>query len=457
MSLSIVILAAGKGSRMKSRRPKVIHSLAGRPMLQHVVDTSRKLDPDQIIVVVGHEADQVRQAMSGQPLSFVEQAEQLGTGHAVMQCNTTLRPGNDILVLYGDVPMIRLETLRRLVQQGLQENAVALLSFLAKNPTGYGRIIRDHNQQVIAIVEEKDATDEQRKITESNSGILYIKGNEYRALLSKLDSSNAQAEYYLTDVVKHAVHAGHKVSSVVCEDESELLGVNNQNQLAQIENLYRQQHATALMEAGVKLSDPARIDVRGELITGMDVEIDVNCIFEGRVELGDDVVVQSNCVLKDCVIGAGTIIQPMTVIDQSEIGRKNDIGPFARIRPETRTLEKAKIGNFVEVKKSQIGTGSKVNHLTYIGDTEMGARVNVGAGTITCNYDGAYKHKTIIEDDVFIGSDTQLVAPVRVSESTTIGAGSTITKDTPEGQLTFSRAKQVTISGWIRPSKNKQG
>jgi bifunctional UDP-N-acetylglucosamine pyrophosphorylase/glucosamine-1-phosphate N-acetyltransferase len=455
MSLSIVILAAGKGSRMKSRRPKVIHKVAGKPMLQQVVDTSRQLKPDQIIVVIGHEADQVKAAMADQALVFVEQSEQLGTGHAVLQCNNELRPGNDILVLYGDVPLITLNTLEQLVAQGQQDNAVALLSFMAENPAGYGRIVRDHQGQVTAIVEQKDATDEQLQINESNSGILFIKGREYRELLANLDANNAQGEYYLTDVVKHAVEAGHKVSAVVCESENEVLGVNNQRQLAQIEGILRQQKAEALMDTGVKLVDPKRIDIRGELITGQDVEIDANCVFEGRVVLGDNVSVSANCVLRDCTIGAGTVIQPMCVIDQSDIGSNNDIGPFARIRPETRTLDKAKIGNFVEVKKSLIGEGSKVNHLTYIGDTEMGANVNIGAGTITCNYDGAFKHKTIIEDDVFVGSDTQLVAPVRVSKNTTIGAGSTITKDTPEGQLTFSRAKQVTISGWVRPRKNK--
>ena len=455
MSLSIIILAAGKGSRMKSRRPKVIHKVAGKPMLQQVVDTSRQLNPDQIIVVVGHESEQVKAAVADKDLVFVEQTEQLGTGHAVIQCNNELRPGNDILVLYGDVPLIALKTLQQLVAQGKQDNAVALLSFMAHDPTGYGRIVRDHKHQVRAIVEQKDASKEQLKIKECNSGILYIKGSEFRELLSNLDANNAQGEYYLTDVVKHAVEAGHNVAAVVCESENEVLGVNNQHQLAQIESILREQRAQALMDAGVKLVDPTRIEIRGELITGQDVEIDANCVFEGRVELGDDVIVASNCVLRDCSIGAGTVIQPMCVIDQSEIGSNNDIGPFARIRPETRTLNKAKIGNFVEVKKSLIGEGSKVNHLTYIGDTEMGRNVNIGAGTITCNYDGAFKHKTIIEDDVFVGSDTQLVAPVRVTKSTTIGAGSTITKDTPEGQLTFSRAKQVTISGWIRPQKDK--
>lgn len=455
MAVSIVILAAGKGSRMKSNKPKVIHAVAGKPMLQHVVDTSRGLNPDQIVVVIGHEADQVRDAMQASELLYVEQAEQLGTGHAVMQCKDVLTPGNDILVLYGDVPLIRLSTLESLVQQGRNGSVVCLLSFLAENPTGYGRIVRDTGNSVTAIVEEKDATDQIRAIQESNSGILYIKGSEYQELLADIDADNAQQEYYLTDVVKHAVARKHAVSAVICNDENEVLGVNNQQQLAEIESIYRRHRATELMVQGVKIVDPERIDIRGSVSVGQDVVIDVNCIFEGEVVLGDGVHILANCVLKNCRIGSHSVIQPMSMIDSSEIGENNDIGPYARIRPDTRTLNRAKIGNFVEVKKSLIGEGSKVNHLSYIGDTEMGANVNIGAGTITCNYDGAYKHKTIIEDNVFVGSDSQLVAPVRITKSTTIGAGSTITRDTPEGKLTFSRVKQVSINGWVRPSKNK--
>ncbi|MBT3206577.1 MAG: bifunctional UDP-N-acetylglucosamine diphosphorylase/glucosamine-1-phosphate N-acetyltransferase GlmU [Gammaproteobacteria bacterium] len=455
MSLSIVILAAGKGSRMKSNKPKVIHDVAGKPMLQHVVDTSKSLNPEQVIVVIGHESEQVIETMQGQNLIFVEQVEQLGTGHAVLQCHDELKPGNDILVLYGDVPLIRLTTLEELIVKGQKDNVVCLLSFDAANPTGYGRIVRDESGNVTAIVEEKDASDDVRKLTESNSGILYIRGSEYGELLSELDADNAQKEYYLTDVVKHAVNKNHNVAAVICGDESEVLGVNNQLQLAEIETIYRRRRAESLMSQGVKIVDPARIDIRAEVIAGQDVVIDVNCVLEGQIELEDGVEIGANCVLKDCKIGRNTKVQPMCIIDQSEIGENNDIGPFARIRPETKTLNKAKIGNFVEVKKSVIGEGSKVNHLTYIGDTEMGTDVNIGAGTITCNYDGAFKHKTIIEDGVFVGSDTQLVAPVRISKNTTIGAGSTITKDTPEGELSFSRAKQVSISGWIRPSKNK--
>lgn len=455
MPLSIVILAAGKGSRMKSAKPKVIHEVAGKSMLQHVVDTSKQLNPDQILLVIGHGSEQIIEVMKGQNLIFVEQLEQLGTGHAVMQCNEKLKPGNDILVLYGDVPLIKQSTLETLIEQGRQNNVVCLLSFIAQNPAGYGRIVRDTKEQVTAIIEEKDASIEVQKIKESNSGIVYIKGTEYQGLLEDLDNNNAQQEYYLTDVVKHAVARKHLVSAVICDDEREVLGVNNQQQLAEIETIMRSRITDQLMRAGVKIVDPLRIDIRGNLNVGEDVVLDVNCIFEGEVKIGDGVEIGANCVLSNCRIGAGTKILPMCIIDDSDIGENNNIGPYARIRPETRTLNKAKIGNFVEVKKSVIGEGSKVNHLTYIGDTEMGANVNIGAGTITCNYDGAYKHKTIIEDDVFIGSDTQLVAPVRVAKSTTIGAGSTITKDTPEGKLTFSRAKQVTISSWERPRKIK--
>ncbi len=455
MSLSIIILAAGKGSRMKSNKPKVIHQVAGKPMLQHVVDTSKLLNPEQIIVVIGHESEQVKESMQGQGLIFVEQTEQLGTGHAVVQCHDELNTGNDILVLYGDVPLIKETTLSALIAKGRQNNVVCLLSFDAIDPTGYGRIVRDNEGLVTAIVEEKDASEDIRQIKESNSGILYIKGTEYRELLAELDADNAQQEYYLTDVVKHAVARNHNVDAVICTDESEVLGVNNQQQLAEVESIYRLSGANQLMTQGVKIVDPQRIDIRGTVKAGHDVIIDINCLLEGTVELGDGVEIGANCVLKDCKIGKNTKIQPMCIIDQSDIGENNDIGPFARIRPETKTHNKAKIGNFVEIKKSTIGEGSKVNHLSYIGDTEMGASVNIGAGTITCNYDGAYKHKTIIEDDVFIGSDTQLVAPVLISKSTTIGAGSTITKDTPEGQLSFSRAKQISITGWARPRKNK--
>jgi bifunctional UDP-N-acetylglucosamine pyrophosphorylase/glucosamine-1-phosphate N-acetyltransferase len=456
MSLSIVILAAGKGSRMKSTRPKVIHRLAGKSMLQHVVDTSLQLGPQQILVVIGHESQQVTEEMQGQDVTFVSQTEQLGTGHAVMQCKDKLQNGNDVLVLYGDVPLIRDTTLKQLIDQGQEENVVCLLSFIARNPTGYGRIVRNDGGHVSAIVEEKDASDDIRNIKESNSGIIYIKGSALGNLLSELDNDNAQQEYYLTDVVKHAVAKGQSVNAVICQNEQELMGVNNQQQLAQMEEIYRKERAEELMQQGVKLYDPERIDIRGTLVVGEDVEIDINCILEGDIQLGNGVKVGANCVLKDCRIGDGTIVLPMSMIEKSEIGTHNNIGPYARIRPDTLTAENAKIGNFVEIKKSVIGKGSKVNHLTYVGDTEMGSDVNIGAGTITCNYDGAFKHKTTIEDGVFVGSGTQLVAPVRLKKGTTIGAGSTITRDTEENRLTFSRAKQVSISGWKRPAKTEK-
>lgn len=452
MPLSIIILAAGKGTRMNSSKPKVIHQLAGKAMLQHVVDTSRELDPDQIIVVIGHESQQVVTALKDQKIIWVEQTEQLGTGHAVMQCKDVVTPGNDILVLYGDVPLISSSTLQPLLDKNNQ-SVVTLLSFIADDPTGYGRIVRDENNAVLAIIEQKDASSEILTIKESNSGIVYIQGSEYAELLAEIDNNNAQQEYYLTDVVKHAVAKNHPVNAVVCQNEQEVLGVNNQQQLAEIETIYRNQQAIKLMQNGVKLLDPARIDIRANITTGQDVIIDVNCIFEGQVSLGDGVHVGANCILKNCSIGAGSEILPMSIIEDSIIGEHNSIGPFARLRPETHTLQNAKIGNFVEVKKSLIGKGSKVNHLSYIGDTEMGENVNIGAGTITCNYDGAYKHKTIIEDDVFVGSDTQLVAPVRVAKGSTIGAGSTITKDTPENQLTISRVKQISLMNWVRPRK----
>jgi len=452
MSLSIIILAAGQGTRMKSARPKVLHTLAGKPMLQHAVDCSRALDPEQIIIVVGHGADQVRVKMSSQDLDFVEQTEQLGTGHAVAQCFTTLNDGNDVLVLYGDVPMISAPTLETLLLNSAGDS-VNVLSFLTDTPFGYGRIVRHSGECVTAIVEEKDANETQREITECNSGIMFLSGNQIKTLVQKLDNDNAQSEYYLTDVVKHAVALNLKVNATVCVDAKEVLGVNNQAQLAEIESLYRDKQTRQLMDAGVKLYDPNRIDIRGSLQTGADVEIDINCIFIGDVVLGDNVHIGANCIIENSVIGRNSQILPMTSIDNSTIAEGVSIGPFARIRPGTECADGVKIGNFVETKKTIIGPGSKVNHLSYVGDTEIGANVNIGAGTITCNYDGANKFKTIIEDDVFIGSDTQLVAPVKITRGSTIGAGSTITRDTPEDQLTLSRSKQISIPGWSRPVK----
>jgi len=440
---------------MMSSRPKVLHELAGKPLLQHVVASSRALQPDQVIVVIGHGADQVRAAMQQESLTFVEQTQQLGTGHAVQQCLDTITPGNDVLVLVGDAPLIRVESLHQLIEQR-GDAAVTVLSFIPANNFGYGRIARDDNGAVRAIVEQKDTTADEAEITECNSGILLIDGARVRELVMALENNNVQQEYYLTDVVALAAAAGDNINAVVCEDAEEVNGINNQQQLAVVEGIYRQRSANALMAQGVKLFDPARIDVRGDITVGRDVQIDINCIFEGDVTLGDNVRIGANCVIRNSSIGAGSEIQPMTSIDDAIIGREVSIGPFARLRPGTVCADNVKIGNFVETKKAHIGAGSKVNHLSYIGDTEMGSGVNIGAGTITCNYDGVNKFKTIIEDGVFIGSNTQLVAPVHVARNATIGAGSTITRDVVADRLTLSRAKQVTIDGWSKPLKKTE-
>jgi len=452
MSLSIVILAAGQGTRMKSARPKVIHELAGKPLLQHVIDASRALEPEQVIVVTGHGAEQVHAAMQGQDLNFVEQAEQLGTGHALAQCLGAIKPGNEVLVLFGDVPLIRAETMAQICKQG-GDAAVCILSFVPENPFNYGRIVRQQDGSVRAIVEHKDADQEQLGIGECFSGIMAIRGDCLHQLVTSLDNRNAQGEYYLTDVVDIAVANGEQVSAIICEDPGEVSGINNQQQLAAVEALYRARQVDALMTHGAKIFDPARIDIRGEIRLGRDVQIDVNCVFEGTVTLGDNVRIGANCIIRNSSIDAGSEIHPMTSIDEAVIGRDVSIGPFARIRPGAEFDDMAKIGNFVEVKKSRIGKGSKISHLSYIGDTEMGSGVNIGAGTIVCNYDGVNKFKTVIEDGVFIGSDTQLVAPVTVARNATIGAGSTITRDVPADKLTVSRAKQVTINAWSKPVK----
>ena len=454
MPLSIVILAAGQGTRMKSTRPKVIHELAGKPLLQHVVDAGRALEPEQIIVVVGHGAEPVQLAMQAQDLHFVVQHQQLGTGHALQQCLDEITPGNAVLVLFGDVPLIRAETMAQMIEQTC-DAAVCILSFKPENPFGYGRILRKNNA-VLAIVEEKDANAEQQAVGECFSGIMLIRGDKLQRLAKALNNNNAQQEYYLPDVVGVAVADGDSVTAVVCDDPNEVNGVNNQQQLAAVEALYRARQAEALMIQGVKIYDPTRIDIRGEVHVGHDVEIDVNCVFEGIVTLGDGVRIGANCLIRNSSIGADSEIKPMTSIDEAVIGRGVSIGPFARLRPGTECADAVKIGNFVETKKARIGKGSKVNHLSYIGDTEMGSGVNIGAGTITCNYDGVNKFKTVIEDGVFIGSDTQLVAPVTVARNATIGAGSTITKDAPADKLTVSRAKQVTINSWSKPVKKAE-
>ena len=452
-SLNIVILAAGKGTRMYSEKTKVLHALAGKPLVQHVLDCAIALQPAQICVVYGHGGEAVPNAMRQYSAKFVLQEPQLGTGHAVQQAMAHLSDDGQTLVLYGDVPLIQQSTLHQLQQAG---NGLVLLTVDLDNPAGYGRIMRDAQGDVLSIVEEKDATPEQRKIREVNTGILLAPTGKLREWLAKLQNNNAQGEYYLTDIVGMAVQQGIVVHTVQPAHEWEIHGINSKKQLAVLERTWQQGEAARLLTHGVTLADPARLDVRGKLVCGYDVEIDVGCIFEGEVHLGNNVRVGAYSIIKNATIDEGTDIAPYSHIDSSEVGANCHIGPYARLRPGTRLHDGVHIGNFVEVKNSEIAANSKANHLSYIGDSSVGSRVNIGAGTITCNYDGANKHRTVVEDDVFIGSDTQLVAPVKVGRGATIGAGSTITRDVPEGELTLSRSKQATVAGWKRPTKEKK-
>ena len=450
--LNIVILAAGKGTRMFSDKPKVLHALAGRPLVQHVLDCAMVLQPQQICVVYGHGGEAVPQAMSRYPAQFVIQEPQLGTGHAVQQAMPHLADDGQTLVLYGDVPLIQHSTLHKMQQAG---DGLALLTVNLDNPTGYGRIVRNGQGDVQRIVEEKDASAEQRKISEVNTGLMLAPTKMLREWLANLQNNNAQREYYLTDIVAMAVQQGIAVHTVQPGHEWEIHGVNSKAQLAALERTWQQVEANRLLAHGVTLADPARLDVRGRLNCGCDVGIDVGCIFEGDVTLGDNVQVGAYSIIRNATVAAGTCIAAYSLIDSSEVGADCHIGPYARLRPGTKLHDGVHIGNFVEVKNSEIGSGSKANHLSYIGDSTVGSRVNIGAGTITCNYDGANKHRTVIEDDVFIGSGTMLVAPVTVGKGATIGAGSTITRDAPTGELTLSRSKQTTIHGWKRPTKQK--
>lgn len=453
MSLEVIILAAGQGTRMRSSLPKVLHPLAGKPLLAHVIDTAKELGPAAIHVVYGHGGEQVKAAINDSSLNWVEQAQQLGTGHAVEQAMPALKDGNTVLILYGDVPLIRSHTLHGLL--GQVEAGVGLLTVNHEDPTGYGRILRDAAGEVVAIVEQKDASDEQLKIREGNTGILACAADKLRMWLKKLENNNAQGEFYLTDIIALAVRDGISVLAETVMDEDEVAGVNDRLQLAHLERKYQQRCAEELMRSGVAFLDPARFDLRGTAIIGQDVVIDVGVVLEGEVVLGDRVRIGANCVLRNVRIGNDVTIEPMSLVEQADIGNHCSIGPFARIRPGTQLADKAKVGNFVEIKNSVIGSASKVNHLSYIGDTTMGSEVNIGAGTITCNYDGANKHRTVIGDRAFIGSDSQLVAPVTVGEGATIGAGSTITRDAPDGELTLSRTGQKSIKDWKRPVKNK--
>lgn len=450
MSLSIVILAAGKGTRMNSALPKVLQPLGDRPMLQHVIDTASKLNPSRICVVIGHGAELVRERIQS-PVEWVMQTEQKGTGHAVQQALPHIPDNDQVLVLYGDVPLTRLETLTALTQV---ESGLGLLTVDLDDPRGYGRIVRE-NGQVVAIVEEKDANDEQRAIQETNTGILSGRCNVLDELLSQTDSNNAQGEYYLTDVFALAHGKGMPIHTAQASDEWEVSGVNNKDQLSVLERQYQCLQVQQLLDAGVTVKDRARLDIRGSVSTGRDVCLDVGVVLEGEVTLGDNVSVGPYCVIKNASIAAGTQIAAHTVIEDAQVGGDCKIGPFARLRPGANLSGENNVGNFVEIKASTIGVGSKVNHLSYVGDASLGERVNVGAGTITCNYDGANKHKTVLGDDVFVGSNSSLVAPIEVGNGVTVGAGSTLSKNVGEGALAFTRAQQKTIDNWPRPAKKK--
>lgn len=453
-SVSVIILAAGQGTRMASRRPKVLHTVAGRPMLSRVIDTAGQLEPAAVRVVIGHGAEAVRDTLTESPVHWVTQDRQLGTGHAVDQALPGLPDHAVVLVLYGDVPLVRAETLLPLIRVA-ESGSLGLLTVNLENPAGYGRILRDATQAVTRIVEEKDASEAERKVTECNTGILAAPCALLREWLSKLGNDNTQGEYYLTDIIAMAVADGVGIVTVRAPDASEVLGANDRIQLAQLERTLQARLVRRLMLGGATLLDPARVDVRGEVSTGPDCLIDVNVVFEGRVVLGSDVRIGANCVIRDCVIGDGTEIQPNCVLDSARLGRDCRIGPFARIRPDTQLADQVHVGNFVEIKKSELGLGSKANHLSYIGDSAVGAGVNVGAGTITCNYDGANKHRTVIGDGAFIGSNTALVAPVEVGPGATVGAGSTVSQDVPAGALAVTRVKQRILSDWQRPKKRK--
>ena len=452
--LDIVILAAGKGTRMRSAKPKVLHTLAGKAFVSHVIDRSHELDANGIKVIVGHGAELVEQRLAGPGIEFVQQTEQLGTGHAVQQVLPLLNAEATVLILYGDVPLIKTETLRHLCKK-VSESSMGLLTIELENPMGYGRIVREDGA-VTAIVEQKDCSEEQLLIREINTGVMAVKGKHLLQWLPALSNNNAQGEYYLTDLIAMARAAGITVETTQPTGESEVMGVNNRQQQAELERIYQREIADQLMVEGLTMMDPARFDCRGNLQVGSDCVVDVNCIFEGKVVLGNNVYIGANCTIKDSVIADNTEIKANSVLEEAELEADCVVGPYARLRPGSKLAQGAKIGNFVETKKAQIGKGSKVNHLSYVGDAELGEGVNVGAGTITCNYDGVNKHKTIISDDVFVGSNTALVAPVTIAQGTTIAAGSTITHSSEKNQLIVARSKQRHINGWQRPQKPKK-
>jgi bifunctional UDP-N-acetylglucosamine pyrophosphorylase / glucosamine-1-phosphate N-acetyltransferase len=452
MQLSVVILAAGQGRRMNSDLPKVLQPLAGQPLLQHVIRTAQALEPASIYVVYGHGGAQVQSALAHESVEWILQADQLGTGHAVMQAMCVIPDDHTVLVLYGDVPLIRTPSLKKLIAMA-DEGALAVLSVDLDNAAGYGRIVRDADGKVGAIVEHKDASPDQLQIRELNTGLLAAPARRLREWLLGLGRNNSSREYYLTDVVAGAVQAGDRVEAVRMPHAAEVMGVNDKIQLAQVEALYRRERSEALMLAGATLADPARIDIRGDVEVGRDVYIDINVVLIGQVQLGAGVKIGPNCLISHAQIGAGTEIFANSMIDRALVGENCRIGPFARLRPDTVLHRDVHVGNFVEVKSSEIGVGSKANHLSYVGDTQVGSGVNIGAGSITCNYDGQNKWPTVIEDRAFIGSGSMLVAPVRIGAGATIGAGSTITQNAPDGELTLTRARQTTIAGWQRPAK----
>jgi bifunctional UDP-N-acetylglucosamine pyrophosphorylase / glucosamine-1-phosphate N-acetyltransferase len=450
MSLAVIVLAAGQGKRMHSALPKVLHPLAGRPLLAHVLETVRALEPAQVLVVHGHSGAEVRTAFGNAGVTWIEQAQQLGTAHAVAQALPQVARGAQVLVLNGDVPLVRVDTLKRLVAGSAK--GLAICTSDLSDPAGYGRVVRDARKRVRRIVEQQDASANELRIREWYAGFLAAPAARLATWLTKVKPSNAQKEYYLTDVIGIAVKDRAPVATVPAEDAWEAAGVNSRHELALLERAYQNAQAKRLLEAGVALADLWRVDVRGELSCGRDVAIDVNCVFEGKVSLGDRVRVGPNCVLRNVSVDADTEIHAFSLLEDATVGQRCRVGPYARLRPGAQLAEEVHIGNFVEVKASRIGAGSKANHLAYIGDAQVGARVNVGAGTITCNYDGAAKHRTVIEDDCFIGSDATLVAPVTIAKGSYIGAGSTISKDTPAGQLTVARAKQMSLPNW-KPRK----
>jgi bifunctional UDP-N-acetylglucosamine pyrophosphorylase/glucosamine-1-phosphate N-acetyltransferase len=451
MSLSVIILAAGAGTRMRSLKPKVLHELAGIPMVEHVYNTAKALGAKQIQVVYGHGGDLLKQQCENFEVEWALQAEQLGTAHAVQQASPNVAADDVVLILYGDVPLTKVATLETLVSN-VSANNVSLLTVELEAPAGYGRIVRE-NGRVVSIVEHKDATEEILGIKEVNTGILAVNAAYLNHCLDKIGNDNAQGEYYLTDIIALAVKDGNEVVTTQVEHSSEVEGVNDRKQLARLERVYQRNIADSLLVEGVGLADPERLDVRGQLTVGNDSFIDINCVFEGEVKLGSGVDIGPGCVIKNSSIANGCIIKPFSVIENAVIEKQVEVGPFARIRPGTHLKENSRVGNFVEIKNTELGNNSKASHLTYLGDSEIGNNVNIGAGTITCNYDGANKFKTVIKDGAFIGSDTQLVAPVTVGKNSTIAAGSTITKDTADDTLTLSRTAQKSINGWLRPKK----